>query len=267
MSDKVRKTIIAGNWKMNKLRKEAQELAAAIVTGTAGKDNLPDIVLCPPFTSLDVVIQATVGSQIGVGGQNMDYHDSGAFTGEIAPSMLVDAGARYVIIGHSERRQYFGETNQIVPLKVKAALGHKLTPIICVGELFDERESDLTDPVVKRQVGAAINGLSDDELKSVVLAYEPVWAIGTGQVCEAKEAARVIGLIRKTLAQFFQQDKAGPDSIAILYGGSMNAKNAEELLAQDEIDGGLIGGASLKAEDFLEIISHASKRPRLVAKA
>ncbi len=265
MSEKVRKTIIAGNWKMNKLRNEAQELATAIVAGTKGRDNLPDILLCPPFTSLDIVVQTAKDSAIQVGAQNVEYHDAGAFTGEVSPPMLIDAGVTHVIIGHSERRQFFGETNQTVPLKVKAALAHKLTPIVCVGELLDERENDLTDPVVKRQVGAALNGLTEDEVKSVILAYEPVWAIGTGQVCESKEAARVVGLIRKTLTQFFQQDKDGPDMVPILYGGSMNAKNAEELLAQDEIDGGLIGGASLKADEFLEIVNHACKRPRLSA--
>ena len=259
MSDKKRKTIIAGNWKMNKLRQEAAELAAAIVTGAKGRENLPAIVLCPPFTSLDVVAAATKGSGIEVGAQNVDYRDSGAFTGEIAPNMLLDAGATCVLIGHSERRQFFGETNSTVPLKVKAALTHKLKPIVCVGELLDERESNLTDPVVKRQVGAAISGLSEDEIQSIIFAYEPVWAIGTGQVCEAAEAARVIGLIRTTLKQFFQ-DKDATQFISILYGGSMNAKNAAELLAQDEIDGGLIGGASLKADDFLEIIAAACKR-------
>lgn len=264
MSDKVRKTIIAGNWKMNKLRKEASELASALVAGTKGKENLPEIVLCPPFTCLDVVVAAAKGSQVKVGAQNVDHRDSGAFTGEVAPPMLVDCGATYVIIGHSERRQFFGETNQSVPLRVKAALNHGLTPIVCVGELLDERENELTDPVVKRQVGAAVNGLTEEEIVKLVFAYEPVWAIGTGKVCESKEAARVVALVRSTLKASFQnKDKA--ELVPVLYGGSMSAKNAEELLAQDEIDGGLIGGASLKADEFLEIINHACKRPRLSA--
>lgn len=264
MSDKVRKTIIAGNWKMNKLRKEASELASAIVAGTKGKENLPEIVLCPPFTSLDVVVASTKGSPVKAGAQNVDYRDSGAFTGEIAPPMIVDSGATYVIIGHSERRQFFGETNQTVPQRVKAALSHGLTPIVCVGELLDERENELTDPVVKRQVGAAITGLTEDEMLKLVFAYEPVWAIGTGKVCESKEAARVVALVRSTLKQSFQ-NKDASQQVPVLYGGSMNAKNAEELLAQDEIDGGLIGGAALKADEFLEIINHACKRPRLSA--
>lgn len=264
MSNKVRKTIIAGNWKMNKLRKEATELASAIVAGTKGLENLPEIVICPTFTSLDVVVAATQGSPVKVGAQNCEYRDSGAFTGEVAPPMLLDAGATYVIIGHSERRQFFGETNQSVPLKVKAALAHNLTPIVCVGELLDERENELTDPVVKRQVGAAVTGLTEEEILKLVFAYEPVWAIGTGKVCESKEAARVVSLVRTTLKQFVQ-DKEASNDVPVLYGGSMNAKNAEELLAQDEIDGGLIGGASLKAEEFLEIVKAACKRPRLSA--
>ncbi|MBY0358968.1 MAG: triose-phosphate isomerase [Candidatus Obscuribacterales bacterium] len=264
MTEAKRKTVIAGNWKMNKTRKEAKELSESIVKGIQGKANLPEVVLCPPFTCLDVVATAAKGSSVNFGGQTMDDHDSGAYTGEISAPMLVDCGAKYVIIGHSERRQYFGETNQTVPLKVKAAIGHGLVPIVCVGELLDERENNLTDPVVKRQVGAALSGLSEAELKQVVIAYEPVWAIGTGKVCEATEAARVIELIRNTVKPFFS-DKDAANLIPILYGGSMNAKNAAELLAQDQIDGGLIGGASLKSEDFLSIIDAACTRKRLTA--
>lgn len=259
-----RQTIIAGNWKMNKLRAEAKALVEGIAQGIKGESVLPEIIVCPPFTSLDVAVAAAEGSAIKVGGQNMDEHDSGAYTGEVSAKMLIDAGCKYVIIGHSERRQYYGETNQSVPLKVKAALDQGLIPIICVGELLDEREEGLTDPVVKRQVGAAVSGLSLPELLKVVIAYEPVWAIGTGKTCESKEAARVISVIRITLKQFLE-DKDDSDKVPILYGGSMNAKNADELLAEEQIDGGLIGGASLKPEDFLSIIKSASKRPRLSA--
>lgn len=264
MTEANRKTYIAGNWKMNKSRSEAKELVTAIAEGVKGKQSLPEIMVFPPFTSLDVARTAIGGSPVALGAQNLDDHDSGAYTGEVSANMLVDAGCSYVIIGHSERRQYYGETNQTVPLKVKAALNKGLVPVICVGELLDERENNLTDPVVKRQVGAAVQGLSQDELKKIIIAYEPVWAIGTGKVCESPEAARVISVIRASLKQFFE-DKDGPNSVPILYGGSMNAKNADELLAQDEIDGGLIGGASLKAEDFLSIINSAAKRPRLSA--
>lgn len=264
MTEANRKTIIAGNWKMNKTRKEAKELVDGIVNGIKGEKELPEIVVFPPFTSLDVAVASASGSAVKVGGQNMDEHDSGAYTGEVSAKMLLDVGASYVIIGHSERRQYYGETNQSVPLKVKAALDSGLVPVICVGELLDERENNLTDPVVKRQVGAAVTGLTQDELLKVVIAYEPVWAIGTGKVCESQEAARVISLIRVTLKQFLE-DKELSNRVPILYGGSMNAKNADELMAQDEIDGGLIGGASLKAEDFLSIIGSACDRPRLSA--
>ena len=257
-----RKTIIAGNWKMNKLRKEAKELVQSIVEGVKSQKNLPEIVLFPPFTSLDVVASGVEGSPVKFGAQNLDEHESGAYTGEVSAKMLVDSGSSYVIIGHSERRQYYGETNQSVPLKVKAALDQGLIPIVCVGEMLDERENNLTDPVVKRQVGAAVTGLKTEELLKVVIAYEPVWAIGTGKVCEAAEASRVISLIRNTLKQFLE-NKDDSDKISILYGGSMNAKNADELLAENQIDGGLIGGASLKAEDFLSIINSASKRARL----
>ncbi|MBX9687297.1 MAG: triose-phosphate isomerase [Candidatus Obscuribacterales bacterium] len=262
-----RKTIIAGNWKMNKLRAEAGELVEAVVQGIKGLPaESPEVIIFPPYTSLDVLAAATKGSKINFGAQNLDNHDSGAYTGEVSAKMLVDVGCKYVLIGHSERRQYYGETNQSVPLKVKAALDNGLVPVVCVGELLDERENELTDPVVKRQVGAALMGLTQEEIKKVVLAYEPVWAIGTGKVCESAEAARVIGLIRSSLKQFLE-DKEIANQIPILYGGSMNAKNAEELLSKDEIDGGLIGGASLKADEFLTIIRAAAKRPRLAAKA
>ncbi len=262
MTESLRKTIIAGNWKMNKLRAEAKELLKEIVDSVKNEKSLPEIVVFPPFTSLDIAAGLCQGSQVQFGAQNLDEHESGAYTGEISAKMLLDLGASYVIIGHSERRQYYGETNQSVPLKVKAALDAGLKPVICVGELLDERENNLTDPVVKRQVGAAVNGLSQEELKKVVIAYEPVWAIGTGKVCESKEAARVISVIRNSLKQFLE-DKEITESIPILYGGSMNSKNADELLAEEQIDGGLIGGASLKAEDFLSIIKSAAKRARL----
>jgi triosephosphate isomerase len=264
MTEANRKTIIAGNWKMNKLRKEAQELAEAIVKGIGAEKNLPEILMFPPYTSLDVVASAVKNSPAKFGAQNVDHHDSGAYTGEISAKMLLDVGCSHVLIGHSERRQYYGETNQSVPLKVKAALDNGLIPVVCVGELLDERENNLTDPVVKRQAGAALQGLSQDEVAKVIIAYEPVWAIGTGKTCEAPEAARVISVIRNSLKQFLE-DKDLSERIPVLYGGSMNAKNADELMAQDQIDGGLIGGASLKADEFLSIIKSASKRPRLSA--
>lgn len=255
----MRKTIIAGNWKMNNSRKEARALTEQLVKGIKELKDLPDVMLFPPFTSIEATLAAMQGSDIKVGAQNMDFHDNGAFTGEVSPLMLLELGVKHVILGHSERRQIFGETNQIVNQKVKAALKHGMFPILCVGETLDERENNLTDAVVSRQVAAALADLSVEELKPLVVAYEPVWAIGTGKVCEAEEAARVIKVIRKTLSNLHGSSTLG-ETTAVLYGGSVNAKNAEELLMKPDIDGGLVGGASLKADEFLAIIKAGAKR-------
>ena len=188
----------------------------------------------------------------------MDWRDSGAFTGEVSPPMLLDLGIKYVIVGHSERRQFFGETNQSVNLKVKAALAHTLIPIICVGEMLEDRESNLTDAVISRQVAAACADIKPQDLKHVVFAYEPVWAIGTGKVCEAAEANRVIKLIRKTIANL--RDCGDLENIVpILYGGSVNPSNIDEQMATSDIDGSLVGGSSLKAHEFIAIIHSAQK--------
>ncbi len=259
-----RRTIIAGNWKMNKTRQEAKGLVGEIVKGLSAIKNLPEIVLCPPFTSLTEAAEAKGQAAVEIGAQNMDWRDSGAYTGEISPLMLVDLGIKYVVIGHSERRQYFGETNQTVNEKVKAALKHNLVPIVCVGETLDERENELTDPVVSRQIAAGLADLSDEDVKKIVVAYEPVWAIGTGKVCEATEANRVCAVIRKTVANLKGCAAVAP-VVPILYGGSVNPKNIEEQMAQEDIDGSLVGGASLKADEFLAIITAAAKRPRLSA--
>jgi triosephosphate isomerase len=253
----MRKTIIAGNWKMNTTRKEALALTEALVKGVQGKSGLPEIVLCPPFTSLHTVAEAIKGSSIAIGAQNMEYRDNGAYTGEISPLMLLELGVKYVILGHSERRQYYGDTNQVVNHKVKAALQHGLVPILCVGETLDEREDNLTDSVVSRQVTASLADLKAEDLKTLVIAYEPVWAIGTGKVCESAEADRVIGVIRTTLDNQFG---GIGEQTPVLYGGSVNAKNSGELLQQRNIDGGLVGGASLKPEEFLPIIEAGQKR-------
>ncbi|HEY9871609.1 MAG TPA: triose-phosphate isomerase [Candidatus Obscuribacterales bacterium] len=261
MTTAERPLVIAGNWKMNKTRPEARELARAIVDGVAGRENLPDIVLCPPFTSTETVVAVTAGSVIAVGAQNMDYRESGAYTGEISPLMLKELGVAYVILGHSERRQYFGETNATVNLKLKAAIKHGLTPIVCVGETVDERESHLTDSVVSRQVAAALSDIDPAELGRLIIAYEPVWAIGTGQVCEAEEANRVAKLIRGTITNLFNR-KDFAQRIPILYGGSVNKGNVAEQLEQSDIDGSLVGGASLKPDEFLSIIEAAQKQAR-----
>jgi triosephosphate isomerase len=269
VTDHNRKLIIAGNWKMYKTRNEARDLAGSIVSNVQNEKILPEIVLIPPFTSLEAVGSAIKNSPLQLGAQNMDYRDCGAFTGEISPLMLIDLGVKYVLVGHSERRLYFGETNLTVNQKVTAALSHKLIPILCVGETLDEREADLTDQVVRRQIGAALSGIGPSQLKELVIAYEPVWAIGTGKVCEAQEANRVCALIRSTTSDLYSNFEAKKDLnassaagqiVPILYGGSVKPTNIEEQLAQKEIDGALVGGASLKAEEFLPIIKAAQKR-------
>lgn len=265
MSEIIRTTIIAGNWKMHKTRHKARELAEAVVAAVKNHKDLPEIVLCPPFTALHDVVQATNHSSVTVGAQNMDHRTSGAFTGEVSPTMLTDLNVEYVIIGHSERRQFFGETNGSVNLKLKAAIEHKLIPIVCVGESLDEREANLTDSVVRRQVGAALADIPEEETKSIVIAYEPVWAIGTGKTCESAEANRVAQIIRHTVSDFYNQDSkkersnAG-DYVSILYGGSVKASTIDELMAQSDVDGALVGGASLASEDFVPLIESAQKR-------
>ncbi len=254
---------------MNKTVKEAQELATAVAQGLSGLKDLPEVVLCPPFTALDTVFQAVKGSPAAVGSQTMDYRDSGAYTGEISPVMLAELGVKYVIIGHSERRQFFGETNATVNLRLKAALRHDLIPIVCVGETLDEREDGLTDAVVRRQVAACLQDLDEADVEPLIVAYEPVWAIGTGKTCEADEANRVAQLIRTTINEYFSRVEGSSgkseigDTIPILYGGSVNPANVEEQLGKPNIDGSLVGGASLKSDDFLKIIEAGCKRVQL----
>jgi triosephosphate isomerase len=266
-----RKTIIAGNWKMNKSMGEGQELVASIVAGATGKADLPEIVVCPPFTLIHEVVEAAKGSSVRVGAQNMDYRDEGAYTGEISPVMLTKLGVTYVIIGHSERRQFFGETNATVNLRLKAALKHNLVPIVCVGETLDEREDGLTDAVIRRQTAAALADIDETDLETIVYAYEPVWAIGTGKTCEAAEADRVCALIRATVNEFYSKTESGQkapkssagDQIPVLYGGSVKPSNIAEQLALPNIDGSLVGGASLTAPDFVALIEAGTKRVKL----
>ncbi len=259
------KVIIAGNWKMHKTRAEARALAEALKEALAGEKELPEVILIPPFTALDVVGQVIHGTGLQLGAQNMDYRDQGAFTGEVSPLMLKDLGVKYVLIGHSERRQLFGETNATTNLRVKAAIQHGLFPILCVGETLDERESELTDSVISRQVAAGLQDVDVSHLDKLIIAYEPVWAIGTGKTCEAEEANRVAKLIRNTLHSLYtkgNQERSLADSVPVLYGGSMNPSNVDKQLGHtdiDLIDGGLVGGASLKAHDFVQLI-HAGKR-------
>lgn len=247
----MKKPIIAGNWKMNNTKAEAEELITALkplvkdVTRT-------DVVVCVPFTCIEKVKKLVKGSKIKVGAQNVAWADKGAFTGEISAAMLKEVGAEYVIIGHSERRQYFGETDKSVNMRLMQALKNELKPIVCVGETLDERNGGKTETVLRAQLEGGLEGISAEDMKNVVIAYEPVWAIGTGVTATAEQANTTIKFIRKTLAKMFTRPVA--NKVRIQYGGSMNAKNASELMAMSDIDGGLIGGASLKAEDFSKVV-------------
>ena len=246
----MRKPIIAGNWKMNKTPAEAAELVKALVP--AVKDADCDVAVCVPAVCFAAVKEAAEGSNIKLGAQNVHFAPSGAYTGELSVDMLKACGVEYVVIGHSERRQYFGETDKTVNLRVKAAVAGGLTPIICVGEKKEERESGYTDAIVEYQTRMALTGLTPEQIKAAVIAYEPVWAIGTGLTATDEQANETIGVIRKTLEK--QYGKAVADAVRIQYGGSMNPGNVKGLMAQPEIDGGLIGGASLKAPDFTAVV-------------
>ena len=255
MNKKLRKAVIAGNWKMNKTRPEAKALIAEL--SPLVKDADCGVVICVPYTNLETALEATKGTNIGVGAENCHWAESGAYTGEISAQMLVEMGVQYVIIGHSERRQYFGETDVTVQKRVRAALDAGLTVILCVGELLEQRETGITEEIVGMQTKVALGGVSKDELKKIIIAYEPVWAIVTGKTATAEQANEVNHYIRTVVEKLY--DKEAADGLTIQYGGSMNAKNAEELLDQPDVDGGLIGGASLKAPDFAAIVGAASR--------
>jgi triosephosphate isomerase len=246
--------MIAGNWKMNKTVAEASALVEDLKARTAEMAGV-DVVVCPTFTCLTAVVAATAGTPIAVGAQNVHWEESGAFTGEISAAMLKEIPVEYVIVGHSERRQYFGETDETVAKRVKAALAKTITPIVCIGETLEQRDAGETNDVVKRQTAVALNGLSAEQAAKLVLAYEPVWAIGTGRTATPEQAQEVHAFLRTQLAAMFGDDVA--ETVRILYGGSMKPKNAAELLDQADIDGGLIGGASLVADDFLGIVTSA----------
>ena len=237
---------------MNKTPEEAAELVRELVPLVA--DAEAEVVVCPPFVCLDAVRKEAAGSNIKLGAQNVHFEKSGAYTGEVSADMLLAMGVEYVIIGHSERRQYFGETDCTVNKRAKAALAAGLKPIICVGESLEEREKGVTNELVGMQTKLALQGIPAEEVDKVVIAYEPIWAIGTGKTATAAEANETIGAIRKAIAQVYGEEVAS--KVRIQYGGSMNPKNASELMAQSEIDGGLIGGASLKAEDFSKVVKY-----------
>ena len=247
-----RRLIIAGNWKMNKTPDEARALISELVPLIT--DATCDVVVCPPFTCLPAVIESVKGSNIHVGAQNVHWAESGAFTGEISPSMLTALGVEYAIIGHSERRQYFGETDETVNARTKAALAHGIIPIICVGESLAQRENGETNEFVASQVENALKDISAEAVANLVIAYEPIWAIGTGKTATAEVADETIAVIRDTIRKLY--GNATAEAVRIQYGGSMNPKNASELMQKENIDGGLIGGASLKAQDFSRIVCY-----------
>lgn len=249
-----RKTLIAGNWKMNRTVAEALELIDGLKVGAAEMDAV-EVLVCPPFTDLAAVVEATEGTPIMVGAQSVHWAESGAFTAEISADMLKEIPVAYVIIGHSERRQYFGETDETVNLRLKAALAAGLKPIVCFGETLEQRQAAETQAVVETQVKGGLADMTAEQMKQVVLAYEPVWAIGTGMTATPDQAQEVHAFVRGLISELFG-DVA--EDIQILYGGSVKAANAAELMGQPDIDGGLVGGASLKAEDFLGIIRNAS---------
>src|SRR6516225_6368323 len=249
----MRKKLIAANWKMYKTPEHAREFVAAFLPQVAGHTRA-EIVLCPPFVDIPEVVQAVAGSGIGVGGQDMFWEKEGAYTGEISTGMLLAAGCSHVIIGHSERRQYFGESDDTVNLKLKAALEAGLTPIVCVGEVLEEREAGLTDDVLRRQCLRAFHAISGKKAAKLIVAYEPVWAIGTGKTATPQMAADAHRLIRGEAAKAFGDSFAG--ELRILYGGSVKPDNTKALMAEEEIDGALVGGASLDAKSFAAIVKY-----------
>jgi len=245
----MRKPMMAGNWKLNKTVSESTDLASKLKKSIGDLEDR-EVVLCPTFVSIDSVSEAVAGSNISVGGQNIYFEESGAFTGEISAPILKSTGASHVIIGHSERRQYFGETDETVNKKIKSALKHSLTPIVCVGETLEEREGGKAFDVIKTQIDGGLSGLTDEEVAKIVIAYEPVWAIGTGKTASPEQAQEVHAFIRGLLP------KSCAASVRILYGGSVKPDNVKTLMAKEDIDGALVGGASLKAEDFEKIVMY-----------
>lgn len=250
----MRRPFIAGNWKMNLDRAAAVALARGIAQ-RVGDESQTEVALCPPAVYLESVAEAVAGSAVGLGGQNMYHEGSGAYTGEISGPMLLDLGCKYVILGHSERRHVFGESDEDVNRKVHAALDLGLTPIVCVGELLQQREAGETKEVIQRQLFGSMAGVSDDQIARCVLAYEPVWAIGTGKTATPDQAEEVHSDLRKLLESRYNRELAA--EVRILYGGSVKPENAAELLAQPNIDGALVGGASLEIDSFLAIIEAA----------
>lgn len=248
----MRKKVIAGNWKMYNDLQESQNLISKLINGLSGQSYNCEVIICPPYTSLSEAYSLIKNTNIKLGAQNMHFEDSGAFTGEISDKMLKSTGCEYVIIGHSERRTIFGETDQVINKKLKKALKDGLKPIFCIGETLDERDKDITRDVIRRQITEGLLEMPIDDLKSMIIAYEPVWAIGTGKVASPEQAQEVHDYIRHLIRDRFSEDTA--QNLVIQYGGSVKPENAKELLSQNDIDGALVGGACLKAESFIDII-------------
>ena len=248
----MRRKVIAGNWKMNMLPNEAM----AFIEGLAPlvKDSDAEVVLCVPYTDLFYSLLTAQGTNIKIGAQNMHWEESGAYTGEVSGKMLKSIGVEYVIIGHSERRQYFNETDETVNKKIKAAFANELKPIVCVGETLEQREAGKTEEIITNQTKLALDGLTDEQVENTIIAYEPIWAIGTGKTATAEDANNSIKAIRNEIAKNYGQNIA--DKVIIQYGGSVKASNAKELFSTSDIDGGLVGGASLKVEEFANIVNY-----------
>ena len=246
----MRKKVIAGNWKMNMLPNEAIDFIDKLAPLV--KDTKNEVILCVPYTDLFYALLTAQGTNIKIGAQNMHFEETGAYTGEVSGKMLKSIGVEYVIIGHSERRQYFNETDETVNKKIKSAYANGLKPIVCVGETLEQRENGQTEQIVTSQVEKAFEGIPASELEKIIVAYEPIWAIGTGKTATKEDANSTIMQIRKKLAEMYGQNKA--DGVIIQYGGSVKSSNAKELFEMSDIDGGLVGGASLKAEEFSKIV-------------
>lgn len=247
----MRKPIIAGNWKMHKTIKESVEFVNEIKSEINGTD--VEAVICAPFTLLKDLKEAAKGTNIKIGAQNMHFEEKGAFTGEISPLMLKEIDVDYVVLGHSERRQYFNETNETVNKKVIKALEYKINPIICVGETLEQREADKTKDIVKVQVEKALVNIDEKDIKGIVIAYEPIWAIGTGKTSSSKDANDVIAYIREVVANVYSEETA--EEVRIQYGGSVKPANVEEIMNESDIDGALVGGASLQPKDYVELVN------------
>ncbi|WP_100013246.1 triose-phosphate isomerase [Lentibacillus sediminis] len=252
----MRSNVIAGNWKMNKTLTEANDFIDEVVK-TAPQLEKTEAIVCAPFPFLASLVEKTKGSQVKIGAQNMHFEDSGAFTGEVSPVMLKDLGVTHVVLGHSERREHFAETDESVNKKTHAAFNHGLTPIVCVGETLEQREANETMQHVENQIKKALDGLTDEQVAKTVIAYEPIWAIGTGKTASSKDANEVCSHIRQVVGKVTSEATA--DKVVIQYGGSVKPANVDELLAESDIDGALVGGASVEADSFLQLVEAGTK--------